>query len=52
MLEDVPFKTMRALKSLARCCKNKIKCCYVSPNPSKASDTSLEIKKKKKKERF
>jgi len=46
MLKDVSSKMRRALKSLAPCCKNKLKCCCVTPNPSKASNTSLEIKKK------
>lgn len=36
-LEDVSFKMRRrALKTLGPCCKNKIKCSYVMPNPSKA----------------
>lgn len=37
------------LKSLAPRCKNKIKRWDVTPNPSKASNASLEIKKQKKK---
>lgn len=51
MLQDVSFKGARSLKSLSSRCKNSMQYCYVTPNPSKASDLSLEIKKKKEEKR-